>query len=700
MELHLNSCRFLTRAVCSRSKTFNYLTLACLLGIGVTLAVPGCQRFDFRSQSPDLFNFAGKSDDEKVSEEDLDDEFDLNTKIETPFIGDYVTVAGLNHILLEGVGLVVGLDGTGEDPPPSMYRTALLDDMRRRNVKNPNHILRSPNTALVVVRAYLPPLIQKGERFDVEVRLPPSSEATSLKGGRLLECYLSEQAIVPGQGVLEGHEFGKASGPILISTGVGIESQAGVLKRGKVLSGGLATREDRHLALYLRNDFRSIRNARRIADRIGKRFHHFDKSGIKVPMAEAKTDQLIVLKVHPSYKDNFARYLQVIRNIAFRETDVAERVRSQKLMQELNDPEKADLAAVRLEAIGLSIVPILKNGLSNTALECKFHSAVALAYLEDDSGLKILAEAARTEPSFRVFALAAMASLDVPEAHIALRELMSEESNELRYGAFRALWTMNKNDPYIMGRNMNDEFMLHILPTQGKPLVHMTHNKHAEIVLFGENQRMVPPIAIKAGNHILVNASPGSNTISISRYEAGKPDRRREVSTRVADVVQTVAEFGASYPEVAQMLVEAEHQRNLLGNIEIDALPKSGRVYMRPETQLADGKTIRSKKRIGRPKLAPNTWSVPDGEDSLKQRESLDDTMPVDGDDDDDGGVRQAAFELEDLTSLDEGSGSDEGNASLIDLTSHTDEATSDDGPPVQRKSWWRWNVFKKAEER
>ncbi|MDA0835037.1 MAG: flagellar basal body P-ring protein FlgI [Planctomycetota bacterium] len=691
-----------SKLITQNKSTLKRRDMLGFMGASLTMAVMGCQNFDYRSQTPDLLKeLTGKSDNEKITDEDFDtDDFDLKTEVETPFIGDYVTVAGLNHILLEGVGLVVGLDGTGENPPPSMYVTALLDDMRRRGIKNPNHVLQSPNTALVVVRAYLPPLIQKGENFDIEVRLPPNSETTSLKGGRLLECYLSEQAIVPGQGVLEGHEFGRASGPILISTGVGdANSLAGVLRRGKILGGGLATREDRHLALYVRNDFRSVRNTRRIADRIGKRFHHYDKSGIKQPMAEAKTDQLIVLKVHPKYKDNFARYLQVIRNISFRETDVAERVRLQKLSQDLLDPEKADLAALRLEGIGISSLPILKSGLASSTLECRFHSAVALAYLDDPSGLPILTEAARSEPAFRVFALAAMATLDVPEAQVALRELMNEESSEVRYGSFRALWTMNRNDPFIVGRNMNDEFMLHVLPTDGSPLIHMTNNKRAEIVLYGENQRMLTPIAASAGNHIHINAAPGSNTIVVSRYEAGKPDRRREVSTRIADVIQTVAEFGASYPEVAQLLVEAEHQRNLIGHIEIDSLPKSGRIYVRPETQLADGTTLRAKKRIGRSKLAPNTFAVPDTEGELRQRESFREDASVD---DDEGGVQQASFELDDLQSLEREAEPDQGNASLIDLTANSVDADSDNAgdAPAQSKSWWRWDVFKKAGKR
>ncbi len=670
-----------------------YLRLIAAVSLMLTFA--GCQNLDWRFQSPEA------NDEAKISDDDLEsDSEDLatDTKIETPYIGDYVTVSGLNHILLEGVGLIVGLAGTGEDPPPSMYRTALLDDMRRRGVKNPNQILQSPNTALVIVRAYLPPLIQKGEKFDIEVRLPGNSEATSLVGGRLLECYLSEQAIVPGQGILEGHEFAKASGPILISTGVGDESSlAGVLRRGRILGGGLATREDRNLSLYVRNDFRSVRNTRRVADRIGKRFHHYDQYGLKKPMAEAKTDQLVVLKVHPKYKDNFPRYLQIIRNIAFRETEVAERVRIQKLQQELLDPEKADISALRLEAIGVTTVPVLKTGLSSPSLECRFHSAVALTYLDDESGLPVLVEAAKKEPAFRVFALAAMATLDTSESHLALRELMNDESAETRYGAFRALWTLNKEDPFIKGHDMNGEFMFHVLQTEGKPLVHLTHRKHAEVVLFGHEQRFITPIAASAGTHIRVNAAPGSNTITVSRYEAGKPDRRRVVSTRVADVIQTIAEFGASYPEVAQLLVQSEHQHNLIGRIEIDALPQSGRIYFRPGTELADGKTNSSKTRIGRSKLAPNLYSAPESEENFKRREALDEEAPAEGD----GGVQPAGgWELEDLKTLEGNSPPDEGNASLIDLTANTEDASSedaDDEEPSSSKSWWRWDIFQKS---
>ena len=148
---------------------------ASTVGLFVSFAsLTGCQNFALlRSQSP-----------EKAEGTD-----DFKTTVETPLIGDYVTFAGLNLVTLEGVGLVTGLDGTGGDPPPSVYRTRIYQEMKRRGVTNPNTILRSPNTALVIVRGYLPPLIRKSEHFDIEVRVPEGSQATRLNGGWRVETH-------------------------------------------------------------------------------------------------------------------------------------------------------------------------------------------------------------------------------------------------------------------------------------------------------------------------------------------------------------------------------------------------------------------------------------------------------------------------------------------------------------------------------
>ena len=597
--------------------------LSVCLSVSLLLAgsIVGCQDFKLlpskllRSQSPDKQD----EDAEKLSDIDKDDEKDkeFETKVETPMVGDYAGFANLNLVTLEGVGLVVGLDGTGGDPPPSNAREILADDMRRRDISDPETILRSPNTALVIVRAYLPPMIRKGEAFDVEVRVPDGDTTTSLNGGWLLETELSESAIVPGQGVMKGHILAKAKGPIMVTSGEGKSDNTGLKRRGKILGGG-ASKKDRDLRIQLRSDFRSVRQSKRIADKIGQRFFAYNESGLREPLAKALTDQTIELKVLARYKDNYPRYREVIRNIAFRETPVARHVRMEKLKLQLLDPDKTETAALQLEAIGNDAIPILKTGLKHPDLEVRFNSAVALAYLGQSEAVQVLGEVAIQERAFRVYALAALSTVDDGETHLLLRKLTNAQTDndgkttdsaELRYGAFRALWTLDKRDPYLNGETMKDPkvdrelFALHTLPTVGEPIIHLTQHRRSEIVLFGDDQRFRTPMAVRAGNHILVTAQPGTDRIVISRYQAGQPDKRKEVSTRVAEVIRTAVEFGASYPDVAQLLLQAAKQQNLTGHIEIDALPQGGREYVRKaDSAKSNGKKV----RVGNANLVPN----------------------------------------------------------------------------------------------
>ena len=543
------------------------------------------------------------------SEARAKDAFDIEEKndFRPPFIGDYVSVSGLNLVTLEGVGLVTGLNGTGGDPPPSQYRTQLLDDMRRRDIPDPNRIISSPSTALVIVRAYLPPLVQPGDKFDVEVRIPEGSTTSSLNGGWLLSCRLTERAIVPGKGVLEGKERARAEGPILVSIDEG--ASAGMKLRGFVVGGGVSL-ESRDMQLYLNNDVSTVRNSTRIASRIGTRFFSYDRYGHREPLAKAKTDMKINLQIHPNYKDNFPRYVQVIENITFRETDVERQVRIERLQKELQRPETAEKAALQLEAIGTDAIPILKTGLKANNFESRFHSATALAYLEEPDGLQVLFEAARDEPAFRVFALAAMSCIEAGETHIFLRELMDNSLMETRYGAFRCMTTIDDQDPFCRGESLNSQCKLHVLDVLGEPMIHLTHRQKSEIVLFGRGQEFKTPLALTAGPHIMVNSPAGSEKVVVSRYRVGEPDQRKEVSKKISEVLRAAAELGASYPDLAQMLMQAEKQQNLPGSIGIDMLPEAGRFYERKVEGETGGETPRVvKRRIGRETLAPNQYT-------------------------------------------------------------------------------------------
>lgn len=605
----------------------------CLLlvaGAMLSASLAGCQKLSLRSQNPDV-------EEEEVQPKNL------------TFIGDQVAVTGLHSIQIEAVGLVVNLDSTGGDSPPSMYRRMLIDDMHKRGVRSPNAILEDVTKTLVVVRADLPPTIRVGERFDIFVAIPESSEATSLRGGYLLETSLSEKAMVPGRGARSGHTLGKAEGPILLSTGeVEEDSKASVLKRGRIPGGGIytggLTKSDRLLGLYLRNDLRSGRQTERIADAIGRRYYE-TVNGRKIPMAKAKTDQYIELRVPERYRENYTHFLQVVRAIAINESAVEQRERLERLRKRLLVGQTAGRAALELEAIGSAEAKLtLKEGLENPDPEVRFYSADALAYLGDPSGVAILTAAARNEPAFRVFALAALSTLDRDAAvQDSLRQLMTQPtvehrdggeretwSAETRYGAFRALVSSNRGSELIQGEavygesslNQDDpksetkkekkkprpEFLLYVIDSPGEPMVHLTRHRKSELTVFGADQRLRTPLSLQAGK-ILITAQSGSDEITISRFEPNREPRQIKTSTRLVDVIRAIGKLDGSYPDVAQMLVTAERHTNLEGRLEFDALPKAGRIYYRKGvgTELADGER---KIRVGTEEQAPNMFPV------------------------------------------------------------------------------------------
>ena len=494
-----------------------------------------------------------------------------NSATATTLISDVAHPYGMNYVKLEAVSLVTGLSGTGEDPPPTSQRAALLDEMKRREVENPNAVLASTNTALVLVRGFLRPGIQAGDRFDIEVRTPSKSETTSLRGGKLLETRLSETAVLDNQ-IRKGHLMAVANGAVLVDPMASPDDPAHATQ-GRVLSGGVATKS-RSLGLVLDHERQSIRVSQQVGKAINSRFHSFVE-GQQRGAATPKTDEFIELELHPRYKDNVGRYMRVVRNIALAEQPLQLQNRLQLLRNQLLDPVTSATAALRLEAIGNEeAIGILQQGIAQDDAEVRFYSAEALAYLDHTSAVDPLAQAAREEPAFRVHALAALSAMDDGAAYDALRSLLEVKSAETRYGAFRALWTMSPSDALLRGQDMRGQFTYHVLDVPGQPLVHVTSSHRPEIVLFGTEHQLRLPLVLDAGPKILVNGLSGAQ-IKVSRF--GETTQQRVVSTDLDALIRAVVELGGTYPDVVQMLQQANQSGSLVSRFRVNALPESGR---------------------------------------------------------------------------------------------------------------------------
>jgi len=286
------------------------------------------------------------------------------------------------------------------------------------------------------------------------------------------------------------------------------------------------------------------------------------------------------LTVHPRYKDNVDRYIKVVRAVAISESAPERMQRITRLESELLDPTASAEAALQLEAIGPEGADTLLKGIKSKDPEVRFYAAEALAYLDRREAAEPLGQIARDQPAFRVFAFAALGAMQDNAAYDQLHDLLSVPSAETRYGAFRALWTMNQNDPLVKGESLGGQFNYHLVNTPDPPMIHVTRSRLAEIVVFGPQQRLLTPLAVNAGNDIMITG-PGGDQVCVSKYSVPDGDQKRLVSTRVDEIIRAVVELGGTYPDVVQALQEAKASGALPSRLEVDALPKPGRTYDR-----------------------------------------------------------------------------------------------------------------------
>lgn len=183
-------------------------------------------------------------------------------------IKDLVEVEGARSNQLVGVGIVVGLQGTGDKA--QMTAQMMGNMMQQFGVTLDPKTLSTKNAAAVTIMAELPPYIKEGQPIDVIVNA--MADAKSLQGGTLLQAPLK---------AADGTIYAVAQGPVLVG-GYAVQGAAASLAKniatvGRIPGGAIVERgvptgfsAGGKVALLLRNpDFTT---AQRIADIINSTF--------------------------------------------------------------------------------------------------------------------------------------------------------------------------------------------------------------------------------------------------------------------------------------------------------------------------------------------------------------------------------------------------------------------------------------------
>jgi flagellar P-ring protein FlgI len=177
---------------------------------------------------------------------------------------DIATVGGVRANQLVGYGLVVGLDGTGDQTTQAPFTVQSIENMLQRFGVTipPNTNPQLKNVAAVTVTADLPPFAKPGQTIDITVAT--IGNASSLRGGALI--------MTPMRGA-DGQIYAMAQGNVVVS-GFGINGKDGsrislnVPSSGRIPNGASVEREvpvhfaaDPHLVLNLNTpDFTTAAN--------------------------------------------------------------------------------------------------------------------------------------------------------------------------------------------------------------------------------------------------------------------------------------------------------------------------------------------------------------------------------------------------------------------------------------------------------
>ena len=220
-------------------------------------------------------------------------------------IKDYADFAGVRNNQLVGYGLVVGLDGTGDQTAQTPFAVqSTLSMLQRLGVTlPPNSQLQLKNIATVIVTSNLPAFPKIGQPIDITVS--SMGNAKSLRGGTLVATPLKG---------LDGQTYAVAQGSIVVS-GAGAESGGNKttinhLNVGRIPSGATVERaletelgSEGQIRLELKNaDFQM---SSKVADTINQVF----------PGKASAIDARAVAVNIPESADEKVRFLGQIENL-------------------------------------------------------------------------------------------------------------------------------------------------------------------------------------------------------------------------------------------------------------------------------------------------------------------------------------------------------------------------------------------------
>lgn len=222
-------------------------------------------------------------------------------------VKDLVDVAGVRSNQLVGYGLVVGLNGTGDQTSQAPFTIQSIKNMLSNfGVRVPDNVNpQLKNVAAVSLHASLPAFSKPGQAIDVTVS--SIGNASSLRGGSLL--------MAPLMGA-DGQVYAMAQGSLLVG-GLGVQGRDGsrvsvnIPSAGRIPNGATVERPAPSSmtadgTIWLNLKIPDFTTAHRLAEEINEAYG---------PMAAEAIDATSVRVAGPKQKSKYVTFISMLENL-------------------------------------------------------------------------------------------------------------------------------------------------------------------------------------------------------------------------------------------------------------------------------------------------------------------------------------------------------------------------------------------------
>ncbi len=492
-------------------------------------------------------------------------------------VGEAARAVGMTVAQIQAIALLTQLHGTGGIPEPGRQRDELINEIRTHVSSDVNQLVDSPDTAMAVIQAVVPPGIREGDLVDVKVQPSQRTVASSFRDGWLMPTRLREMRLLEGQ-VRSSDVLGTAVGPVVTRWDIeggddpqkkleGVVVGGGKMMRGRPLSLTLRPRPDTTLE-------ERVAIASAVAESINERFSYFDGARRK-GVANAKSDETIELATHNFYVHSIHRYMAVIDRIPVLGAGPTRELRIAEQETRLQDPATAADAALTLEALGRDdSKQVLQKALGNSEVRIRYLAAEALAYMEDPIAVPVLQEVARNHPEMRFNALRALQVHPHHTATDALAALLHEPSNETRYGALRELRERSDASGHLAIRKLRGGVEMCLIPTTAPPLVAVSTSKRPLIALFGAPIAIRPSSGRVIGEGMTVRGDE-QGRLRVSLFRANRDDRVVVVPPDLESLLQGLTELGINYGGLVAAIRQLKEAGDFDARLAFDPLPRN-----------------------------------------------------------------------------------------------------------------------------